>query len=145
VQQLALLESEGDNPANIYARNILLSSGDISYDEPVQLPDLMKSAAATEEYEKLLNAKPPRNLEVYPNPSKDFVIIGYTTGEETLPSQEGMIEIQDAAGRIIKTVSFKSKRDQVTVITKDWKSGIYIARLKLNGNIIESIKFTLVK
>jgi hypothetical protein len=145
VQQLALLASEGDNPANIYARNILLSSGDISYDEPVQLPDLMKSAAATEEYEKLLNAKPPRNLEVYPNPSKDFVIIGYTTGEETLPSQEGMIEIQDAAGRIIKTVSFKSKRDQVTVITKDWKSGIYIASLKLNGNIIGSVKFTLVK
>jgi hypothetical protein len=145
VQQLALLASEGDNPANIYARNILLSSGDISYDEPVQLPDLMKSAAATEEYEKLMNAKPPRLLEVYPNPSKDFVIIGYTTGEETLPSQEGTIEIQDAAGRIIKTVSFKSKRDQVTIITKDWKSGIYIASLKLNGNIIGSVKFTLVK
>jgi len=145
VQQLALIESGGDNPANIYARNILLSLSALSYDEPVQLPDLMKSSAATEEYEKLLNAKPPRMLEVYPNPSKDFVIIGYATGEETSASQEGSIEIQDATGRIIQTIAFKSLRDQVTLITRDWKSGVYLASLKLNGNIIESIKFTLVK
>jgi hypothetical protein len=144
VQQLAILESEGDNPANIYARNILLSSCDISYDEPVQLPDLMKSAAATEEYEKLLNAKPPRNLEVYPNPSKDFVIIGYTTGEETLPSQEGMIEIQDAAGRVIKTISLKSKKDQMILITKEWKSGVYIAILRINGKLMDTGKFSIV-
>jgi hypothetical protein len=145
VQQLALLELQGDNPANIFARNILLLLDDMSYDEPVQLPDLVKSAAATEEYEKLINTKPPLMIEVYPNPSKDFVIIGYTTGEETLLSQEGSIEIQDALGRVIQTITFKSKRDQVTVITKEWKSGIYIASLKLNGNTIESIKFTLVK
>jgi hypothetical protein len=100
---------------------------------------------AIEEYEKLISAKPPQMLEVYPNPSKDFVIIGYTTSEEAAIPMEGIIEIQDVSGKVVQTITLKSQKDEVTVLTKDWKSGIYIASLMLNGKIKESIKFTLVK
>jgi hypothetical protein len=145
VQQLSVLESDGTGLAAMYARNILISLGAINYDEPIQLPDPFKSSKAIEEYEKLISAKPPQMLEVYPNPSKDFVIIGYTSGAEGAIPMEGIIEIQDVSGKVIQSISLKSQKDQVTVITKDWKSGIYIASLKLNGKIKESVKFTLVK
>jgi hypothetical protein len=145
VQQLAVLETEGTGIAAMYARNILISLGAINYDEPIQLPDPLKSSQAIEEYEKLINAKPPQMLEVYPNPSKDFVIIGYTTGEESVLLKYGAIEIQDVTGKTVQTITIKTQKDQVTVITKDWKPGIYIASLKVNEKIKESIKFTLVK
>jgi hypothetical protein len=55
-----------------------------------------------------------------------------------------MIEIQDAAGRVIKTISLKSKKDQMILITKEWKSGVYIAILRINGKLMDTGKFSIV-
>ena len=104
------------------------------------MPDLLKSAVAIEAYEKLLNTKPPQLLEVFPNPSKDFVILGYKLEMET----KGSIEIQDVTGKTIKTIHTHSKQDQITVVTQDWKPGVYIATFKIDGKTTESVKFTLV-
>lgn len=67
-------------------------------------------------------------------------IKGYKLETET----EGSIEIQDVTGKTIETIRTNSIQDQITVITKDWKPGVYIATLKIDGKSIESVKFTLV-
>lgn len=36
-------------------------------------------------------------------------------------------------------------QNQVTVITQNWKPGVYIANLFIDGSLVESVKFTLVE
>ena len=76
----------------------------------ILFPDFLKSLEAIEEYENLLNTKPPQMLEVYPNPSKDYVILGYNLEKEV----EGSIEINDITGKTIYTVTTTGKQDQIT-------------------------------
>ncbi|MBE9492321.1 MAG: T9SS type A sorting domain-containing protein, partial [Bacteroidetes bacterium] len=141
VAELQTLASEGTIPARAYARNILMTLGELEYEEPILHPDPFKSSQAIEAYNELLAAEAPQQLNVYPNPSTGYVILEYKLDTEA----DGTIEIKDVAGRPIHTVTTTGKQDQVTVVTKDWKPGIYIATLKLNGKSTESVKFTLVK
>jgi len=118
-----------------------LALDEIAYDEPILFPNLLKSSEAKVGYENLINAQPPQILEVYPNPSKDFVILKYKLDTE----QEGIIEIQDVSGKTIQILQFTEIQDQITVATQDWNAGLYIASIIMDGKSIESIKFTLVK
>jgi hypothetical protein len=113
----------------------------MDYDEPIQMPDLLKSSEAIGAFEGLMGTKPPPMLTVYPNPSKDWVILEYKLETES----EGTIETKDVNGRSIHTVSISEIQDQVTVITHNWKPGLYIATIKINGKCLESAKFTLSK
>ncbi len=80
-------------------------------------------------------------LEVYPNPSSGYVIIGYNLESET----ELSIEIKDITGKAIQTLSANGKQDQLTVATEKWTPGVYVATLFIDGKSKESVKFTLVK
>lgn len=141
VNEFHVLASEGAQRPCAYARNILLALDEIAYDEPILFPNLLKSSEAKVGYENLINAQPPQILEVYPNPSKDFVILKYKLDTE----QEGIIEIQDVSGKTIQILQFTEIQDQITVATQDWNAGLYIASIIMDGKSIESIKFTLVK
>ncbi|MFU8844771.1 MAG: T9SS type A sorting domain-containing protein [Bacteroidales bacterium] len=141
ISQLQTLEAEGTLTAQVYARNILLALDEIEYNEPVLFPDFTKSSQAIEEYGKLINTKPPQMLEVYPNPSSGYVIIGYN-----LEKAEGCkIEISGMTGKTIQTLATSGKQDQITVVTENWKPGTYIATLFIDGKVIESCKFTIIK
>jgi hypothetical protein len=59
---IALADSSG---AGVYARNLLVSLGETTYNEPIILPDIYKSTIAMEDYEKLLNSELPRFLKVF--------------------------------------------------------------------------------
>jgi len=54
------------------------------------------------------------------------------------------ISIHDMKGVRIKSVNTAGQRDQLTLITRDWVPGVYVASLKVNGKLIESVKFTVV-
>jgi len=141
ISQLQTLEAEGTLTAQVYARNILLALDEIEYNEPVLFPDFTKSSQAIEEYGKLINTKPPQMLEVYPNPSSGYVIIEYN-----LEKAEGCkIEISGMTGKTIQTLATSGKQDQITVVTENWKPGTYIATLFIDGKVIESCKFTIIK
>jgi hypothetical protein len=141
ISELQTLEAEGTLTAQAYARNILMALDEIEYEEPVLFPDFTKSSKAIEEYEKLINTKPPQMLEVYPNPSSGYVIIGYNLETEV----DCSIEIKDVTGKAIQTLATNGKQDQITVVTENWIPGVYIATLFIDGKSIESSKFTLVK
>jgi hypothetical protein len=141
IAQLNTIVADETAFASVYARNILLAIDELEYLEPVLLPDDLKSAEVEEAYHEVLNSQAPSMLEVYPNPSKDFVIIGYQFDKET----KGMIEIRDITGKPVQSIPFDGMQDLVTVTTRGWTTGVYVLSLIVNDKVIENTKFTLVK
>jgi len=141
IQEIAEIYEAGHGLSSTYAQNILLDVGFIEYLAPIKLPDINKSNKLEQEYEELLKTKVPSQLSVFPNPSKDFVIVEYAQELQN----EGLVEIQDVNGKLIKNILINRLKDQVTVPTQNWKPGLYIATLIIKGKTIESVKFTLVE
>ncbi|MEZ5196323.1 MAG: T9SS type A sorting domain-containing protein [Bacteroidales bacterium] len=141
LNQLLTMEAMQEGLATVYARNILLALNEIEFDEPILLPDLLKSSQVFEEYLELLNVKPPKQIEVYPNPSDDYVILSYNL-EIDKPGYS--IRITDLNGKTVKMIGIYNNKDQIVVDTQNWKPGIYISALELNGIPVESVKFTIL-
>jgi hypothetical protein len=55
------------------------------------------------------------------------------------------ISIHDMKGVKIKSMNTSGQQNQLTVITRNWLPGVYLAGLHINGKLIESTKFTVVK
>ena len=58
--------------------------------------------------------------------------------------KNGIIEVKNVNGIVVNQVKTERLQDQVTVKTQNWKSGLYIATLKVEGKLVESCKFTLI-
>ncbi|NOX48771.1 MAG: T9SS type A sorting domain-containing protein [Chlorobi bacterium] len=136
------IEEAQNGPASVYARNILLALNEMEYDEPILMPDMMKSTTAMEEYNYLLGkAKDaPGYIKVKPTPAKDYVIIEYGLEREVASN----IEIYDISGNLKYSDSFTNRQDRITIDTRNWKPGVYIVTLKSNGMLVESLKFTII-
>lgn len=141
VAELYEIMEADDALVGSFARNILLALDQLTYVEPVLLPDMFKSAEAFENYNKLIQTTKPQLIKVFPNPSKDYLIIEYkfeNTGDMT-------IEICDLQGIINYTVNKTTLHDQLLIDTRSWESGIYVVSLKQNGALLESCKFSVIK
>ena len=140
-QQLWDIAQADSSGAGVYARNLLVTLDETTYNEPIVLPDIYKSTRAMEDYDKLLHMDAPNFLKVFPNPAKDYIILEYKLETDVFSN----ISIHDIKGTTIKSIETKGQVDQITLITSDWKPGIYIANLKINGKTLDSIKFTIVE
>jgi hypothetical protein len=140
IQQLSELE-QATAPAAVYARNILIMAGNLAYNEPIQLPDLLKSAEAEDAYIKTLEAKIPSVLELYPNPAAGYFVLAYQFNDIPLGAN---IEIRNTKGELIKAIPVNRQQDQQVINTEAWPTGIYVITLKQKGKVIESIKLTIV-
>jgi len=139
--QIRNISSIGTGNASVYARNVLLALDRISYNEPLLLPDLYKSAEAFDTYENLLNTDGPPSLKVYPNPSKDYVIIAFMTDI----TKNSLLEIDDSNGKVIKHIQLQNNHDQSVIDTRGWRPGIYIVTCKTGSKSTESCKFSIVR
>jgi len=139
--QIRNISTTGTGNASVYARNVLLAMDQITYNEPILLPDLYKSSEAVETYEKMLNTGQPPSLRVYPNPSKDYVIVEFVT-EIT---KNSLLVINDSYGQLIKSVQLNSCRDQLVLDTRGWSPGIYVVSLQSDDKTTESCKFSIVR
>jgi hypothetical protein len=142
ISVLLALHADAQGLPKVYARNTLMTLGEIIYDEPIYLPDMLKSAEAAAEYEALMSKldEAPQNLIIMPNPAKDYVIVSY----ETEQARDAVIEICDMKGTMQYSHRIVNNVDQLTILTGNWQPGIYIIVLKRNGNIVESVKFSIV-
>jgi hypothetical protein len=141
INQLLQLESIQQGKASVYARNVLAMQDEITYAEPIILPDMAKSAKANAEYLELLNTEAPKQIEISPNPSNDYVIISY---ELELKKPGYTIEILDFHSNRMKVIDLENQKDQFLINVHNWKPGIYFISLTFNGNPIESTKFTVI-
>lgn len=140
LQLHTLLQSA--TPVSAYARNALLTLGELSYSEPVIVPDLLKSSQAETAYKELMASKAPPMIEVHPNPAKDFVIVGWTLDRE---QAAGSIAIRRITGELKSSFTLSTPADKQTIDTRGWSSGAYVITLTVNGKVMESAKFTLIK
>jgi hypothetical protein len=140
-QQLWNIAQADSSGAGVYARNLLVALDETTYNEPIILPDLYKSTRAMEDYDKLLNSALPHFMKVFPNPASEYVIFEYQLETDV----KATILIQDVNGITIQSFETGNQQDQITVLTHDWVSGLYIAGLYVNGKLIENTKFTVLK
>jgi len=139
VQELTgIMESE-QGAAAMYALNILINLDEIEYEEPIEMPEYLKSVEAHDSFISINNTTEPKFLKVMPNPASDFIVVEY---ELDAPSS-GVIEITDLTGKPVHSVQATNLKDQLTIDTRNWKPGIYIAWLKINGMTKETVKLTI--
>jgi hypothetical protein len=141
VQALYGLSQHEPYHAAMYATNMLIALGEVQYEEPVIMPDYLKSARASGSQPGVDKTRKPQMLKVKPNPAKDFIIVEYEleTGGNIL------IEVTDVSGKPVHSMQAINARDEVTVDTRHWKPGAHIVTLKLNGKPVESVKFTITQ
>jgi hypothetical protein len=141
VQALYDLSQQEPYHAAMYATNMLIALGEVQYEEPVIMPDYLKSARASGSQPGVDKIHKPQMLKVKPNPAKDFIIVEYEleTGGNIL------IEITDISGKPVHSMQAINARDEVTVDTRNWTPGAHIVTLKLNGKPVESVKFTITQ
>ncbi len=129
--------------ASTYSRNLLITANEMEYIEPVILPDFTKSASAEAEYNELMQELEEHHyIKVFPNPAKDYVIVGY---ELEMAYENAQIMVYDNKGVLQQTLKAENIKDQVVVDTKQLSTGIYIVSLFVNAKEMESIKFTIAK
>lgn len=145
-EQLNLLEDlelDGHGRVQQYARNIRLNLGLSDYVEPYIIPDLNKSTEMFNfETELLKSIDEVKYLEVFPNPAKDYVILKYLIDNNLASSY---LQITNASGKVLQTIEVLGSEDQIVIDTKNYKSGVYIATLFINGEVAESVKFNIIK
>jgi hypothetical protein len=100
----------------------------------------MKTQEATDNHNNIMNAMPPDFLRVFPNPSRDYVIIGYN--HESLGNAQ--LSIVNSSGIVVHSLSVNKATDQQVIDTRSWQSGTYVVSLVVNADIIESVTFSIV-
>jgi hypothetical protein len=139
---LNVIESANAGIGSVYARNILLALDKTEYSEPVILPGVMKSSEAVKYEQYMQSARNMKYLEVFPNPSKDHVIISWKLDKSSTGIK---IVITDNTGKNISEIEVNSFENQKVFDTRNLKPGVYIATIYIDGKQKDNAKFTIVK
>jgi len=144
VMRTSLLEltSSNQNLPGVYARNMLLATGNINYQEPVILPDSGLKATKKVKFKGVKDSGNNKFISVFPNPAHDYFIIRYNTPED---AQKGSIKLYDAKGILMFSKEVSTTKGQITVPTTAMISGLYLIVLEQNGKKIEMAKLTIIK
>ena len=87
----------------------------------------------------MLENLPTKSLNVFPLPARDFLIVEYVMDAEA----KGRLEFTDDTGRLVHTMEVSGPVNQQIINTRDWKSGWYVASLKIQTKTMESVKFII--
>jgi hypothetical protein len=133
--------NENDELAGIYARNMLINSGQLSYIEPVYLPaNLKKNPSWNKSNDRSYDKY--SFIKVYPNPAGSFFIIEYDLRNFSEPAQ---IKILDITGREITEFLLKDKQNQRIVDTRAFSEGTYLITLFIDDKLYVIRKVNIVK
>ena len=122
VQTAALFQliSDVDDLPGSFARNILLSCGLISYEEPVVTGNMLKQSKRTHRVRETQTHE--SFVKVYPNPCREYLIVEYLNTTNSIP---GFLEFKDIHGRTILTTQLSSGYDQKIISVSDFQPGVY--------------------
>jgi hypothetical protein len=134
-----IMETE-QGAISMYALNTLIDLGAIGYEEPIEMPEMLKSTAGSGSTISNSSENEPCMLKVMPNPAKDYIIVEYSFG---MQQQDATVEITDMAAKPVYSIQAANVKDQLTIDTRNWKRGVYLAVLNINGKTRESVKFTI--
>jgi hypothetical protein len=118
----------------LYARNILINEGEITYNEPVFLPSELK---VTPIWHKQPDNKPVSKLHVFPNPAHSYFIVEYSM--ESF-SNSALLILTDISGKQIKSIDVSCQQNQIVVPAENLPNGTYILQLMEGNNTLQSKK-----
>jgi len=138
------LYNTGNEPLKSYAMNIMIAKGSLPYNEPILLPDNPKSSKEkkTTRTGKFVGTS---YLKIFPNPAKQYLIAEFNLEDKKSYASPITIQITSIQGYNIETINLAKKQDQVLIITNNYKPGLYICSLIVNGKIIDSIRFAIIQ
>jgi len=128
----------------VYARNMLVMAKDITYTEPILLPDsTLKMSRA--DNQSLVN--PEQNtsgalLILKPNPANDYVIAEWKLPET---AKNPRLVISTIEGRIIGQIQLQDVQNEKVISVTGWKPGTYIVTLVADGKKYDNRKLEIVK
>jgi len=141
---LFALYNSGENEATVLARNVLIASGLLHYEEPINGNDTTKSAVAQFPASRAGKSNRQDNeiLNVFPNPANNYVIVEYK-----LPGNpsKAAITIRNSSGIVISEQTLAKAQDQLTIDTKSLPSGSYFVSIQVNGKNIISKPLSVIK
>jgi hypothetical protein len=135
------LASRGFDIPGSWARNILIASGLLTYEEPVYCGSTLK-ASRKEKYHWTRSHSIDSYLKVFPNPAADFIIVEY---KKNPYDSDGLIRILDIEGRIIKSQLLTKQENQLLIPITDLVSGTYIVQFVSNGSCKGSQKVIILR
>ncbi|RLD84785.1 MAG: hypothetical protein DRJ10_00290 [Bacteroidetes bacterium] len=122
-----------------YARNLLMLTDGLEYNEPYVLPDTSsnKSAAVKENvYSHFWDEE--SYFKLYPNPANGYITFEYKLDYGI---SKPVVEVISVDGIHVNTFRLFNSTGIKIIDLRDWNSGIYIIRLSGNGKMLQSAKF----
>ncbi|HNX43083.1 MAG TPA: S8 family serine peptidase [Bacteroidales bacterium] len=135
----ALYES-GDNTACVAARDMLVASGLLSYQEPINDSEVTKSIKAESKTFISKGAESVESLRLLPNPA-----CTYTIAEYNILSKQGnaALTIYNIGGNIVWKQNIVKANDQLVIDLTGFKPGAYTVTLSCGNKSISSRKLTV--
>jgi|GEM_PF-3017251 len=124
------------------ATGLLVKGGHIDFTERIAVPGTQKAARAYPNNRPPFDHETGSQLQLKPNPAKNYLVIEYDLGEE---KAQGIILIRDNKGASVKNLGLHKQVDEITVDLADIPAGMYIVSLYAGNKHIESKKLSLVK
>jgi len=85
------------------------------------------------------------SLQVFPNPTKDYIIVKYNLASELADTPGKIILVIVATtGQLVKSLTLYNAVGQIVISTKTLISGVYIIQIKGISKKAEITKFTVV-
>jgi len=137
---LLLAEDDNDFPG-AWARNILIASGLLEYQEPIVNESTLKSSRKGK-FHWTRSRSIISEFKVFPNPTKDFIIVEY---QKASALDQVLIEIIDAKGIEIKSCLLSKTENQPLIPVEGLPTGIYLIRLRVNGSPKDSHRVVIIR
>jgi len=141
VQMLTNLQSSGNIQLNAFSRNILLTTGKTSYQEPIFLPVKGLKSSKSEKYRRLKSQRGENLLKVYPNPAKTHFFVEYQLNEI---GDDCSISVTDMMGKRQIEIHLLKEKDQFVIPVNHLIPGVYLVSLKCNGISVCQAKVTII-
>ena len=125
-----------NNPAGVAARNLLFSYRLVEFNPTVTFPDSAQKSTRLSNNSKSRSNKAINELQVFPNPANDFIIIDYEL------VMLGKLRLIAQDGRICYSQNLNAGRNQLMIRLNNFSPGVYIATIVQDKKVISS-KFTV--
>ncbi len=123
---------------------MLIAAGEITYSEPVLLPDTTLKMKEMKNPPVIHVEQHPgaSMLKLKPNPANDFVIV-----EWKLPETSGKpwLYISSVKGQLIDKIKLNGVKNEKVLSTVNWKPGTYLLSIVSEGIQYDSRKLNIIK
>ena len=85
------------------------------------------------------------SLQIFPNPASNYIIAEYSIEENIVGKNELLLTVISSDASAVQSEFIKKLRDQVLIITNDFKPGSYFCLLKAGKKVMAVQKFTILQ